>query len=70
MENLQQLKEDARIEFDKKFVGDQSYEVKNFIDSLITKAYETGKKEILEKVYERDYAQKTMENVIEELKLL
>ena len=55
MTNLQQLKEEARGEFDKKFYfggltpntmqtidGFQIKEIKDFIDSLITKAYEDG----------------------------
>lgn len=39
----------------------------DFIDSIIDKAYEAGAREILNKVYVRDHAQKTMENVIQEL---
>jgi hypothetical protein len=58
MNNLQKIKEEARKEFDEKwkmnliFEYDKAYEIprnddiKVFIDSIITKAYEKGKKEI------------------------
>ena len=62
MTKLQQLKEEARKEFDEKFsIGtgrkwimteEEAHEVKAFIYSLITKAYEAGKQAKAEEVKE------------------
>ena len=58
---LQQLKEEARKEFDGKYKTyinnwneSKPEEIKDFIDSLITKAYEEGKKSLQEQTDERD----------------
>jgi len=81
MTNLQQLKEEARKEFDEKFVEfapdgskwgvglrvihkgttDDAIileDIKDFIDSLITKAYEEGKKSLQEPTEERVWVKK------------
>lgn len=51
MTNLQQLKEEAMKEFDDYYYSDdfcRDDTVKKFLDSLVTKAYEEGKKHLIE----------------------